>query len=612
MRGNWLGLAVAVWGAVTFMGAVAVATAVRSPPPPEPAGAVRQWLDAAESAMMRRRPLPPAIPQVRAYRAPQGFVVLWWCNGRVRARVDEAHADLVEVWRRMQQLTGVRGQGGEVKPCWQNEAFKSYAVGQAVPLMLRPRWLAAVSVVPLRDGVLSQSRSARVALVPEEMQANGIYSTGIATPIPDLHLGIDWLGVLELLATAGAEAPSSRSTGESRHYARATVRRLNPGRRAQLPKDSTQRAAALEDSAYASAAYLIRQQRSNGSFQYLVQPFGGRRERARSSPGRYSLARHAGTAYFLAEFGRSGPDHAALSAARQALAWLRRYAWTDIDSRRAAIGKAANVATGASALAVIAAAEAHAAEVDPSLRQMVRSLCTFLLGQLRRDGSVAPFLAVEDSRPFGEPKLYVEGQVALALARAAAVLDEPRYSQAAVRVLEAIAERWRFFGARYYFGEEHWTCMAAVSVATSGLASNSALELCRLWGEYNRGMQFRSGETPWPVEGAYGVGPVVLPLLNPAATRSEAMISLVELDLHRGRAPDRQLIAQVERGLEALLRAHLDPGPRHLLRSPSRFRGGMPFSLANLTVRIDSAQHAGSAWLRWAHVLTQLDESPSL
>ena len=51
--------------------------------------------------------------------------------------------------------------------------------------------------------------------------------------------------------------------------------------------------------------------------------------------------------------------------------------------------------------------------------------------------------------------------------------------------------------------------------------------------------------------------------------------------------------------LALLLRHQLRPGPRYLFAAPEAVEGAMPGSEVDWQLRIDYAQHTGSALIRW-------------
>jgi hypothetical protein len=233
---------------------------------------------------------------------------------------------------------------------------------------------------------------------------------------------------------------------------------------------------------------------------------------------------------------------------------------------------------------------------------MLAGLTAFLRAQQRPDGELMHEYDLAADRPIDVQHLYYSGEAAFALVLAHEAARDPRDLAAARRVMRHLTGAgWSFFGSRYYYGEEHWTCIAAGAARTVS-DTDDALDFCDRWASYNRVLQYGPGETPWPVSGAYGVGPVILPRLTPIASRTEAFVSTYELALHHGHR-DTALRRQIERGLGALLRYRWSPGPTHLLAHPLGARGGIPGSPVDLTIRNDFVQHAGAAMIRWAAIL---------
>jgi hypothetical protein len=63
-------------------------------------------------------------------------------------------------------------------------------------------------------------------------------------------------------------------------------------------------------------------------------------------------------------------------------------------------------------------------------------------------------------------------------------------------------------------------------------------------------------------------------------------------------------VQQQRRALALLVRSQLRPGPVAILADPDGVYGAMPGSEVDLALRIDYAQHAGSAMLRWVDLET--------
>jgi hypothetical protein len=212
-------------------------------------------------------------------------------------------------------------------------------------------------------------------------------------------------------------------------------------------------------------------------------------------------------------------------------------------------------------------------------------------------------------KPIDVQFLYFTGEASLALARSHAITNDPRDLEASRRALSRLSgSGWSFFGSRYYFSEEHWTCQS-VAELWERAPDEEALEFCSRWHVYQRRLQQDADETPFDAEGAFGVGPLVSPRITPASSRGEAAGALAAV-LHRERRAghhqrDAELILverELRRALTFVLRNQFHPGPAHLFADPGAVRGAMPGSPVDWQLRIDYAQHAGSMMVRWLEV----------
>jgi hypothetical protein len=104
----------------------------------------------------------------------------------------------------------------------------------------------------------------------------------------------------------------------------------------------------------------------------------------------------------------------------------------------------------------------------------------------------------------------------------------------------------------------------------------------------------------------------VTPRLTPAASRGEAAGALLAVVRRSGggradaagsteSAEIAALDDELSRAVAFLLRHQLVPGraPMHLFAAPDVVQGAMPGSAVDDQLRIDYAQHAGSAMIRW-------------
>jgi hypothetical protein len=118
---------------------------------------------------------------------------------------------------------------------------------------------------------------------------------------------------------------------------------------------------------------------------------------------------------------------------------------------------------------------------------------------------------------------------------------------------------------------------------------------------FNRALQQRTGDGPLDTDGAIGLGSFVTPRYTAVASRCEAGAATLEVARKAGvpAAEIAALEAQLRRGLALILRHQLRPGPTHLFAHPADVYGAVPGSEVDWQLRIDYAQHAGSAMIRW-------------
>jgi hypothetical protein len=136
-----------------------------------------------------------------------------------------------------------------------------------------------------------------------------------------------------------------------------------------------------------------------------------------------------------------------------------------------------------------------------------------------------------------------------------------------------------------------------------------ALDLCLHWADFCRKLQLSADDSPFDTDGAISMGPFTTPRFTPAASRAEGAIGT--LDVARRAGIDEHEIAlldrQIRRSLALVVRNQWLPGPTYLFADPAAVRGAIPGSPADWQVRIDYAQHAGSAMLRWLAVTSAGD-----
>ena len=609
-----IAILLALWALGTAIAGVLVHGWTAIAPDRPPSAAVQRWLREMLEAGSCGERLPAVIAAVRDTGVPGPNVVVAWRHGRVLAKhVGEGDlADtVVTAARAFRAVPGVcpRDADSEGATTGRAEGDTTFAVsvtaGDAA-MPWRIPYLGALAIVPRHDGVSVRIDGSLQVLTPDELAAAGAYEHGIATPIPDLVIGVDVRRLIDRMArNAGVELTDVVERGEVRRLRMATY-----GVEA-YPSAVALDPATLHEAVADGARFLLRHQQDDGRYTYIYDARTGR-----SQAASYNLPRHAGTTYFLAQVARLSGMPEAREGALRALRWveratLRRCGGAD----RLCVASHGQVEMGSSALTALAASEFLLGGDDAQVRRMLEGLLAYIRSAQRADGELMHEFDLSTQQAVDVQHMYYSGEAAFALLRGHAVLGNPADLHAARKVMRHLTGAgWNFLGSRYYYGEEHWTCIAAAEAARHG-ADPEALDFCRRWAAWNARLQFHAGGTPWQTDGAYGVGPIVVPRLTPVGSRSEALISTFEMSEAAG-LPTAELRTQIERGLGLLLRYRWAPGPRHLFADPAGALGGIPGSPIDLTARNDYVQHGASAMLRWAERLgseerTAVDRVPA-
>jgi hypothetical protein len=461
------------------------------------------------------------------------------------------------------------------------------------PIVRWPSEAMALSFVPGRDGLAATIDGRTAYLTPDELLAWRAYDRAISFRGVDLSIGLDVRLALALLG-------DRLGVTSAELLDRADLRRIRVERLqfapAREPTPDTMTDADVHDAMVAAAGYLARGVGPDGRFRYLVDAATNR-----TLPG-YDWPRHAGATYFLAQAAAMTGDGDLAFAALRAAGFLRDHALERCGPNRC-IGDASIVDIGSSALGLLAFVEI-ARKLDAGYSLLVPELTAFLRSQQRPDGEFMHEYDRAGSKPIDMQTLYYSGEAAFALSRANTLLGDPRDLDAAGRALDHLVSRaWTFFGSRYYWGEEHWTCQAMDDLWGRAPAEvlDRALTFCLDWAAFGRKLLYAPGDSPFDADGAYGFGPIVTPRLTPAGSRSEAGLATLHAARRAGRSAAElgPLEQQLRRSLSMLLRHQFRPGPRHLFADPAAVEGALPGSEVDWALRIDYEQHTGGALVRW-------------
>jgi hypothetical protein len=278
---------------------------------------------------------------------------------------------------------------------------------------------------------------------------------------------------------------------------------------------------ALARAAREGAEFLLRHMARNGRYTYVYHAATG----DQSPPRQYSMPRHAGTTYFLAQADRVLDMPEARKGALRALRFLARERLRTCGAPdRLCIDDGNEGDMGASALTAVAAAEVLRKGHDAGARRMLEGITRFIRSMQRPDGELMHVYDFRRDRPVDVQYMYYSGEAAYALLRAHEVLQDDENLKTAHKLMKHLTGAgWSFFGSRYFYGEEHWTCQA---VAQAGLlcgakAGDPGIDFCQRWLGFNRVLQYDAGHTPWPVSGAIGVGPLLVPRVTTVSSRTE-------------------------------------------------------------------------------------------
>jgi hypothetical protein len=461
-------------------------------------------------------------------------------------------------------------------------------------------WAFELGLVAGRDGVLARLDGREAYVTVDDLLAAQAYDHGATFLDASLGFGVERAVVFHLLGERLGVPPREVEARAALRRVRFT-RTVAGAREAERVTGPTLDREAVLAGVRAAALHLARNIDDEGRFRYLVlattnTPLAG-----------YNWPRHAGTTYFLAQAAHALDDPQVRYAALLAASLLRESLMKDCGEL-ACIAEDDLADVGSSALALIAFTEIVRTGADGAYRPAVVELSLFLRSMQREDGELMHLYDRTARAPQDVQFLYSTGEAALALARAHTITGDPRDLAAASKALSYLAaSSWSFFGSRYYWSEEHWTCQA-MSELWERAPDQDALRFCLQWHEYQRALQYEAGVSPFDADGAFGFGPVVTPRVTPASSRGEAAAATLDVlsrEHRAGRPVHGEHLARLDdelrRALAFVLRHQLtdDSGVMHLFAAPDDVRGAVPGSPVDLYLRIDYAQHAGSAMIRW-------------
>ena len=555
-------------------------------------------------------------------------VVTVWLDGRAIARVDgdgDTLAKAVDAAAvSLRAHSRVRGQSDDALSRVRLQV--DVIVGHA-PVGTN-HWLGryalpfigdGLAINPGVDGIGAEVGGKRVLVLPHELVATKQLSTKRpAEALPDFAMGVD---LARIAVIVGSRAGTNRAPPLEQlfRFRTDTFVEQPVDRRAQAPLPLTRgippapelSARTLREAALAGGRYLVAHLAPNGRYIYEHDLNTG--FKTNPAGGAYSMPRHAGTTYFLAELYRITKEEWLREPIERAFAHLAellssgRCAGTLPDGQPfdCVLDRNEPVAQlGSTALTVVALAEYQRATGDTRYLPLATKFATWILYMQRPDGSFRHLYDPRTKLPDDKAELlYYSGEAALALARMHVVTGEAKYAQAAERGLDWLVDWYDFFLGGFLYGEEHWTCIAA-EAAWPAAKRDKYREFCDGYGAFLRMQQPEPGDHPDEddLAGAYNFTPFVPPYNTPAGSRTEAMISAYLLGVHHGRG-DPAIREQIRLTLQYTLGQQIRP--ESAFNVVGEGLGGMPASPIDRNVRIDYVQHVCSAMIRASEWIDQ-------
>ncbi len=514
-------------------------------------------------------------------------------NGQVSVdRGAEARGErILSTWRKGERSQRVVAPATGALPTLKCGEGCTLAVDQLVdraPLPSGHPLALTFSLVPGKDGLAVRFGERWAYATPDDLVSWGASQGHTRFGRANIKFGMAGIAkaVDRLAAELGTSPEALVDEGE---FQRIVVRPANGDRRRAYPREAVEVSHASVLHALTHAGhYLARNLTRDGRLNYLVDVVSGRRKRGGGYP------RLGGASFFLAEVAAYTQDAALSAAAVRAAAGIRDLA-TGKCGEHDCVGTRSRVVLGGSAVTLAAYAELVRTGIDPGFLEPARRLAAFIRSQQRPDGEFMHVYDRKAGKAIDEQHQYYSGESAVALGRAYLVTRDPRDLEAAQRAVDYMTrERWQFFGSRYFFGNEHWTCQALQELWRYG-PKPEALDFCLRYNAFSRFIQHPNG--------GYNLNPVHPARSSETGSRTEAASATLHVAAAAKSPAEATLAAQTKAGVGYLIANQFTPGPTHLMKHPERVRGGLPGDLVDFWVRVDFVQHAGAGMLRYLRYL---------
>ncbi len=360
--------------------------------------------------------------------------------------------------------------------------------------------------------------------------------------------------------------------------------------------------AMIEASVLAGARYLKRALGEDGLFRYHYDPL-----RDRDLSGKYNWPRHAGSAYSLALVGDRMDRPEMVAAAGLALEGFERQLRDGPVGTRCLYAKE-RCYLGSSALGLLALAEYRIASGDDRYDEASREVAAFLRFMQREDGTFDHEWYPKTGVDRDIMKLYASQQAVLALARHSRAVGDPESLSAAEKGMDYLAgPYWDIFLGSYFFGQEHWSCLAAEELYNH-LEKPEYARYCHGIGTHYDNIHHNASDTPYSEDvGGMSITHMYTPITGGSATGVEAMVSAVLLGESEG-LNVKEIRRQVIESYGFLVKSQVQVHDTFWMPRPE-FAVGAFFETQSVSrVRIDTVQHAICAMVRGLDFLGETSE----
>ncbi len=440
------------------------------------------------------------------------------------------------------------------------------------------------------EGIAVESENRRLYILPSEL----IYKSIVAEDA-DQQKASDLLSRAAIYFGLAPEAWRSSSVKLSRFrtisfvedYAR---RKALSVVNACMPVSEISRAQLLK-AARAGGDYLIRAQKTDGSFHYSYNPLEDR-----ASERAYNILRHAGTAISLFDLYAATGDSRYASAARRALGYLKtRYRPARENGSVYVIDNDDKAKLGANGLALVALTKQMELDPKSSDRESAVQLANLILLMQRKDGSFESYYQVRGDEQRENVSLYYPGEAILGLIQLYKHNGDKRLLDAARR------------GAAYLIeSQSHMKNLPPDAWLIQAIEALHSIEREPRYGVHAMALaeamindQYEEGDR----EGYAGGFRPGLPRATPAASRAEGMLAAYKIARLTNDTRASRIASALKLSARFQLSQQFDRDNSFFLPDAERAAGGFREGLTSMRVRIDFVQHNISSLLAVAQSL---------